>query len=630
MCGILGGTPSVEPLKFRTALRLLAHRGPDGEGVWQDGESVILGHRRLAILDASQIASQPMQYLGRYNIVFNGEIYNFLEIRRELEGFGYQFNSASDTEVLVAAFAHWGSHSLNRLNGMWAFAIWDSHKKSLFLSRDRMGEKPLFYIHDGARFVFASEQKALLPFLKEVRPSARFHSLCKNPYAYEGTEESLFQGIFRFPAAHYAWFSNGNFSKDRYWTPVQQTVAVPSRYEEQVELLRALLLDSCRLRMRADVSIGTGLSGGIDSSAVVAAIAVNGKHQGGERIASNWQNAFVASFPMTVMDESVHARAVADHLGIPLSEIAIDPSKHVDRLEHWAYLFEEIHEVNPIPHIILYQEMRKRGVVVSLDGHGGDELFCGYESSVLHALPSAVPRVDKMRMVLDTYRHIHPQNAQFRSMTSFQIALYLARSKVRDLLCTKNGWPFNKSDAQRDSLNSHLYDLSFKTVLPTLLRNYDHYSMMSGVEIRIPLLDHRIVDFAFSIPWQSKVRNGFTKAILRDAVAPWLPSGIVNRKTKIGFAPPIIDWMRGPLREYLLDEINSTSFRQANLIRSAHLGSEINAIILDTGPTTLYSAEQVWKEFGIYLWEKAFLQKQYWKSAEALPSESAMTRMRPP
>lgn len=618
--------PSIEPEKFRTALRLLAHRGPDGEGVWQDGGQIMLGHRRLAILDASQIASQPMQYLGRYTIVFNGEIYNFLEIRRELEGLGYQFKSASDTEVLVAAFAQWGPQSLNRLNGMWAFAIWDSRERRLFLSRDRMGEKPLFYVQDGAKFVFASEQKALLPFLKEVRPSAHFHSLCKNPYSYEGTEECLFEGISRFPAAHYAWLSQGNLSKSRYWAPAQQAAAVPSVYAEQVESLRELLLDSCRMRMRADVSIGTGLSGGIDSSAVAAAIAMNGKQQGGERIASNWQNAFVACFPMTVMDESVHARAVADHLGIPLSEIAIDPSKYVDRLENWAYLFEEVHEVNPIPHIILYQEMRKRGVVVSLDGHGGDELFCGYESSVLHALPSAVTQFDNPRMVLDTYHHIHPQNAQFKGMTPLQIILYLARSKVRNLFKTNNGWSVDNPAIRRDSLNSHLLDLSFHTVLPTLLRNYDRYSMINGVEIRIPLLDHRIVDFAFSIPWQSKVRNGFTKAILRDAIAPWLPSGIVNRRTKIGFAPPIIDWIRGPLREYLLDEMSSASFRQASLIRASHLGSELNAIIRDARPTTLYGAERVWKEFGIYLWEKSFLQKQYWKNAAALQNEPAMTR----
>lgn len=626
MCGILGAIPSVEPMEFQTALRSLAHRGPDGERVWQDGERVILGHRRLAIFDPSQIASQPMQYLGRYNIVFNGEIYNFLEIRRELEGLGYRFQSSSDTEVLVAAFAHWGHHSLNRLNGMWALAIWDSYEKKLFLSRDRMGEKPLFYIHDGARFIFASEQKALLPFLKEVRPSARFHSLCKNPYAYEGTEDSLFHGIVRFPAAHYAWFANGNFRKVQYWTAVQQAVTIPSKYAEQVELLRELLLDSCRLRMRADVPIGTGLSGGIDSSAVAAAIAVNGKRRGGERAASNWQNAFVASFPKTIMDESMHARAVSDHLGIPLSEIAIEPSGHVDRLENWAYLFEEIHEVNPIPHIILYEEMRKRGVLVSLDGHGGDELFCGYESSVLHALPSATPRADEMGMVLDTYYHVHPQNSQFRGMTPFQIVMYLARSRGRKLFKPKGAGTFNKSGVVHDSLNSHLLDLSFRTVLPTLLRNYDRYSMISGVEIRIPLLDHRIVDFAFSIPWQSKIRNGFTKAVLRDAVAPWLPSGIIERKTKIGFAPPIIDWMRGPLREYLLDEINSMSFRQASLIESSRLGSSLNALIRGAGPATLYSAEQVWKEFGIYLWEKAFLQKRYWKSSQMPQTKSTMTQ----
>ena len=177
MCGILGAIPSVDKVKFQKVLGLLAHRGPDGEGVWKDGGHAILGHRRLAILDMSSIAAQPMQYHDRYNIVFNGEIYNFLEVKKDLAALGHRFRSTSDTEVLVAAFAEWGASCLERLNGMWAFAIWDSIEKRLFLSRDRMGEKPLYYFHNGRQFAFASEQKALLPYLENVRPSSRFEAL---------------------------------------------------------------------------------------------------------------------------------------------------------------------------------------------------------------------------------------------------------------------------------------------------------------------------------------------------------------------------------------------------------------------------------------------------------------------
>lgn len=627
MCGILGSIPAVEPLEFLGALRTLIHRGPDGEGVWQDSGDVILGHRRLAILDKSDDASQPMHYLNRYHIVFNGEIYNFLEIRRELELVGHRFQSGSDTEVLIAAFSQWRSSCLTRLNGMWAFAIWDSVEKLLFLSRDRMGEKPLYYLHVGSKFVFASEQKALLPFLREVQPSDRFHILCKDPYEYEGTEESLFKGIHRFPAAHYAWFKNGKLNKSRYWAPLQQLTAVPSVYSEQIDVLRELLLDSCRIRMRADVPIGTALSGGVDSSVVAAGIAIVGKGQRNDRIPMDWQNAFTSSFPGSVMDESIHASAVANHLGIQLSKIAIHPYEHIGKLEQWAYQFEDIHEVNPIPHIILYHEMRKKGVLVSLDGHGGDELFCGYESSILHALPDAAPRKDALCTVLDTYRNCHPKNSLFNCMSIPEILLYLAKRKVRKIFGGNPRSVLRQTVFHLGSLNSHLLDLSVRTVLPTLLRNYDRYSMINGIEVRIPLLDHRIVDFAFSIPWSSKIRNGFSKSILRDAAAPWLPSNILYRKEKIGFAPPIGEWMHGPLREYLLDEINSTSFQQANLIRPTRLSAAIKGAILTKAAGNLYGTERIWKEFGIYLWEKAFLHKQQLKISR--PTESWPAEIHP-
>lgn len=612
MCGILGAVPSVEKVKFQNVLRSLAHRGPDGEGVWQDDEYAILGHRRLAILDLSSMAAQPMQFLGRYNIVFNGEIYNFLEIKRELEMVGYQFVSSSDTEVLVAAFAEWGANCLKRLNGMWAFAIWDSVEKLLFLSRDRMGEKPLYYFHNGCQFAFASEQKALLPYLDRVQPSNKFDLLCKNSYAYEATDECLFEGIKRFPAAHYAWLSGEKFTKHCYWSTLESDFVPPLDYQGQVECLRELLLDACRIRMRADVPIGTGLSGGVDSSAVAANISEVAKRSGLERVSANWQNSFVASFPGTVMDESAYAIQVAEHLGIKHTKVEINPSKYISQLEKQVYLFEDIHEVNPIPHIALYSAMRNNGIIVTLDGHGGDELFCGYESSPLHALPDAIWNRQAVKNILETYKDLHPQNEYFRGMSLSQIAWYLFKAKVR-MIRDEGFITENKLKKHFGGLNAHLFELSFRTVLPTLLRNYDRYSMMSSVEIRMPLIDHRIVEFAFLIPWSSKVKNGFTKAVLRDAVGAWLPVGIINRKDKIGFAPPIQDWIRGPLREYLLDEIESRSFIEADMIAPKRLGSAIRDIIYGNNKMTLYEAEQTWKKFNIYLWEKAFIQKQLWK-----------------
>jgi len=607
MCGILGAIPFVNETHFQNALQTLAHRGPDGEGIWKSEFDVILGHRRLSILDISDNASQPMHFNNRYHIVFNGEIYNFIEIRNELEKLGHIFTNNSDTEVLLRAFVEWGERCLVKLNGMWAFAIWDTIKKKLFLSRDRMGEKPLYYIKFTNKLFFASEQKALLPFLEQVRPAEKFNFLAKNSYLYESTEETLFLGIKRFPAAHFAWFQNDKLEIKRYWSPNSESLILPKSYEERVEFLRDLLLDACKLRLRSDVPIGTALSGGVDSSAIASSIAQVVKQSSVERIPHNWQNAFVASFPNTVMDESLPARKIANHLGINFFEILIKPENAVKSIENWAYLFEDIHEVNPIPQITLYRMMRENGIIVSIDGHGGDELFSGYESSILHALPSVKFNSEEFKMIIDTYSNIHPQNDQFGEMSKLRILPYLLKSKFNEWNRVKNDSVMHDFSNSCDSLGKHLLGLSFGSVLPTLLRNYDKYSMINGVEIRIPLLDSRIIDFSFALPWNDKIRNGYSKAILRDAVKPWLPDGIISNKTKIGFAPPIIDWMKGPLREYLLDEISSKNFDNSVLINSKKLKKAIFTIINETKPQALYHIESIWKEFGIYLWEKAFL-----------------------
>ncbi len=604
MCGILGILPPVSLEIFNVSLKSLAHRGPDGNGIWCDLDNqILLGHTRLSILDVTDSSSQPMHYLDRYHCVFNGEIYNYLEIRKELESFGYLFKTNSDTEVLIASYAKWGHGCLNHLNGMWAFAIWDSYSRELFLARDRMGKKPLFYVCNGNTFAFASEQKALLPFLKDVKPSENFQTMCDRSYLYEATDDSLFDGIYRFPAAHYAYFVGGNLKKERYWS-IHHSSKFLGTYSEQIERMSDLLLDSVRLRLRSDVAVGTGLSGGIDSSLIAAAISRVANSQDGQSVfGKNFQSAFVASFPNSEIDETNAAKTVANHLGIGLSAVKVNPAVSIDSIERWAYLFEEIHEVNWIPHICLYRGMRDAGIKVAIDGHGGDELFCGYETSVLHALVPASPNFLKMKMVVDSYRNIYPDSDQFGAMNYYEIFKFFTHS-VRSSY---------KNPDNLDALGRHLYELSFITVLPTLLRNYDRYSMINGVEIRMPLLDYRIVELAFNLPWDSKVRNGFSKAILRDIGKPWLPESILNNKKKKGFAPPIVDWLRGPLKEYMLDEMASSTFLEANLVQPKLLSKSVNQILNNNIPINLYEVENIWKKFNIYLWEKSFLQKKLWK-----------------
>ena len=394
MCGILGTIPSSENSLFKTALDTLTHRGPDDFGIENIDGEVSLGHRRLSILDISANGHQPMSdKSGRYSIVFNGEIYNFLEIKKELLQLGYSFVSTSDTEVLLNAFIEWGDKCVLKFNGMWALGIWDREKKELFLSRDRYGKKPLFLSEEDGKFIFASEMKAIYPFLKRVEISDDYQWMKKNLFFYESTDKCLIKGIKRFPAGYNGVYKDGKLKTNRYWNTLDHLVEVPNTYEEQVERFREFFMDACKLRMRSDVTIGTALSGGLDSSATIAAMANLSKNN--NSYSTDWQHAFVASFPGTPLDESHYAKMVTDHLGIGATFVDIEPLKHWDKLEDYFYLFEDLYITSPLPMIMLYESVKANGVTVTLDGHGADELLSGYQQGNLESLWDArwnIPR----------------------------------------------------------------------------------------------------------------------------------------------------------------------------------------------------------------------------------------------
>ena len=605
MCGILGSIPAINSDIFKKSLDLLNHRGPDDEGILNLGSSISLGHKRLAILDLSEKGKQPMSRYGRFHIVFNGEIYNFLEIRNDLQKKGYKFYSKSDTEVLLYSFIEWGHDCVNKFNGMWAFAIWNSEENTLFISRDRLGEKPLYYSFENNNFLFASEQKALLPLLNEVKVSSNFKNLVQNPYL--STKETLFSKIYKFPAGSSGLLKDNIFSIKRYWTPEINNEIYLCNYKDQLEYLNELILDSCKIRLRSDVPISTALSGGIDSSTVASY--VKDIYQGDFNFNKNSkkQTGFNLSFPNSVMDENYFSKMIADKLNINLTTVIPEPKLMSNNLEKVCYLFEDIQEVNPLPHFYLYKSIKDNGFTVSLDGHGGDELFCGYESSVLHALKDNIFDYKCIKDIYKIYSEIHPKNKYFKKMNLPRIFLYLLKENLRNNYLNNRHQKMSEVYSNLDSLSKHLFVLTFETVLPTLLRNYDRYSMMNGVEIRMPLLDYRIVNFAFSIPWQSKLNKGFTKIILRDQLKNKIPESIVQNKVKIGFSPPINDWMKGPLKEYILDEINSSLFRNSTLINAPKLKAKINNLILGDTNYSHYYSESIWKEFSTYIWEKLFL-----------------------
>ena len=620
MCGIFGViNKKIDRKLADKCVDRMEHRGPDGRGVWQE-EGTTLGHRRLSILDLSERGTQPMMYDNdRYVLAFNGEIYNFLEIRKELEAKGYSFKSDSDSEVLLASFCEWKQDCLKKFNGMFAFLLWDRKEKRLFIARDRFGVKPLFYTRlkgcDNA-IAFGSEMKVITPLMDDLRANRKLVTDPERIVFYESTGECVIEGIERFPAGSYAYADDKGMTITRWWNSLDNLVCVPKNYEEQVEEFRALFLDSCKLRMRSDVTIGTALSGGLDSSATICAMAHLSKNDSDVRMNKDWQHAFVASFPGTTMDETAYAKKVTDYLGIDSTFVTIDPVKAIDKLDDYIYLFEDVYLTSPIPMMLLYGSLRENHTLVTIDGHGADELFGGYTFDFIHALKDAKGSSER-DMVLNAYIDSFPKdssNIALKSQSKSGVYFnYLKRSLKDYLKRGSKGYKNVRAAGNSvyegfDTLNKILYASSHETILPTLLRNYDRYSMASGVEIRMPFMDYRVVSYALSIGWKSKLHNGYSKSIIRDAMAPYMPEEIAYRKSKIGFNTPIVEWMKGPLREYFEDMTLDRDFKSCEYIDASKVEGMIKNVINNPG-ATFADGEQTFSALYPYLWEKNVLKR---------------------
>ncbi|HHY55695.1 MAG TPA: asparagine synthase (glutamine-hydrolyzing) [Chloroflexi bacterium] len=595
MCGITGiwqldGAP-VDLSVLQAMTEAIAHRGPDGEGLKIAG-AIGLGHRRLAILDLSPAGHQPMSYAnGRYWITYNGEVYNFLELRHELEQLGHHFSSHSDTEVILAAYAQWGRNCLLRFNGMWAFAIWDAQEQTLFLARDRFGVKPLFYLLERDRIAFASEWKAFFSLPSFVRRIdwSTFLTALLNPYSQEGIEQCLLVGIRRLLPGHCMEVTPHVVRVYRWWQTLDHLQTPPTGLRAQAAHFLELFTDACRLRMRSDVPIGTCLSGGLDSSAIVCTLAAIGRQasQGGERLAQDWQRAFIATFPGAAVDERNYAELVVQATAVTPEYVTPTAADFLAHIDSAVYHLEGLDAGPTIQLWALYRRLRASGVVVTLDGHGGDELLGGYVSHVRHALYDA----GRLRQwpgrylqMLNTYRAMFrnasdsmrpPSSLQdlvIATNSWAQLAARLGRSLTgndkADLSPAATGlaqflhpdllglaptpeppyiWPGN------GHLEAALYREFHQTMLPTILRNYDRMAMAHGVEVRMPFMDWRLVTYVFSLPPESKIGQGFTKLVLREAMRGLLPEAVRTRRDKIGFAPPVVQWFQGELKQWLLD-----------------------------------------------------------------------------
>lgn len=559
MCGIagivnLGGNP-VEPADISRLTSLIAHRGPFGEGTWFSADrSLAFGHRRLAIIDPGEGGYQPMLSAdGRHVIVFNGEIYNFLELRRELEAQGTVFRSQSDTEVILAAWQAWREDMLPRFNGMWALAIFDTSTRELFLARDRFGIKPLLYAMSPERFIFASEQRALvrsglIDASVDVEVARR---LLLDAFGIEGSERTLFRQVRRLQGGHCMWLRQGKVSVRRWWRTVDHLPPVPATEADRVARFRELFQDAVALRMRSDVPIGTCLSGGFDSSAVICAMAAHEKAGMGPRDSTAWRHAFVATFPGASNDERPMAEEAAAWAEVAPTFLEIGRADALTDIDRILDDLDDVYIGLPSAVWLIYRQLRRQDVTVSLDGHGADELMGAY-------LQQGQTRAFRIRNAAEDLASRSPLARRgvdvLRALSLRRQGVYFLRGGLRDLPAQL---PLTAEDdvlpREWGGLNRRLYRMFHCTVLPTILRNFDRLSMAHGVEVRMPFMDWRLVTYTMALPDSSKSSEGYTKAVARRAMANLMPESIRTARLKVGFNSPMPEWLNGPLAGWTAD-----------------------------------------------------------------------------
>jgi len=584
MCGVAGIVDfrgqTVEPAEIENLTNRIAHRGPDGAGYWFSAErNVALGHRRLAIIDPGPGGYQPMlSNDGRHVIAFNGEIYNFLELRRELEALGESFRTQSDTEVILAAWRTWQEGMLSRFNGMWALAIFDTETTDLFLARDRFGIKPLLYAMSAQRLVFASEHRALvqsglIATSIDIEVARR---LMLDAFGVEGSERTLCREVRRLQGGHFMWVREGRLEIRRWWCTLDHLPPVPNSEAERVERFGELFRDAVALRMRSDVPIGTCLSGGFDSSAVICAMSAHEKAGMGPRDSAAWRHAFVATFPGALNDERPMAEQAAMWAGVDPTIMEIGRRDALTEIDRILEDSDDIYISLPSAVWLLYREVSRRKVLVSLDGHGADELMGAY-------LQEGRSGAFRLRNILAGAASNSPLASRcidiLRTMTVRGKGHYFLRGGLRAI-------PAQLSLVGEDdvlprewgALNRRLYRMFHSTVLPTILRNFDRLSMAHGVEVRMPFMDWRLVTYAMALPDASKSSDGYTKMVARRAMKGRMPESIRMGRRKVGFNSPMPEWLNGPLSGWLDRLLDQNVPAFAELVDEKRLCKTVNRL----------------------------------------------------
>ncbi|OSJ14103.1 asparagine synthase (glutamine-hydrolyzing) [Bradyrhizobium canariense] len=605
MCGIAGyidrrGAPADVAIITRMT-DAVAHRGPNGADHLVE-RNFALGHRRLSVLDLSRLGAQPMTSPdGLATVIFNGEIYNFIEIRALLVAEGHAFRSNSDTEVLLAAYRQWGERCVERFNGMWAFAILDRTTNSIFLSRDRFGIKPLYYTANGSVFAFGSEIRQLLPFL-DARVAER--DLVENfllVNSVDALDRTFFRGVLRLPAGHSARYDllTNEFRVFRHYNLTRRMGLEDVGLDELTARFLELFTDAIRLRLRADVKVGTCLSGGLDSSSVATIASGLYRAAGGGRF-----SAITAVSELASSDESAFARRVVDRSGLDWHQVRPTYDDFVDSLPDVVAAQEEpFGSPSLTMQYFVMAEAKRQGITVLLDGQGGDETLLGYEKYYAAHLFS-VWQADGPLALLRALQSIRANND---NMTYRSIAKYVAgglSSKARyDIhkrehayFRTFPGTPEHVSGfaaASRDAFTLQKLEMT-QTNLPILLRYEDKNSMHHSIEARLPFLDYRLVEFCLSLPPKAKINDGWTKWLLRNAMKARMDDQIVWRKNKFGFEAPDAIWV----------ERHTPQIGQA--IFSSYLIAELANKDVLRKLLPRMSLRNRWRLYSLALWERHF------------------------
>ncbi|MFH1562469.1 MAG: asparagine synthase (glutamine-hydrolyzing) [Nitrospirota bacterium] len=621
MCGIAGiYNLNNEPVSQDTLKRMcdvIRHRGPDDEGQWLDG-NIGFGHRRLSIIDLSTAGHQPMSNEdGTIWITYNGEVYNYVELRPELEAKGHRFISHTDTEVIIHAYEEYGEECLSKFNGMFAFALWDSRQNKLFCARDRFGIKPFYYYYDSQRFVFASEIKSLLEDEGiEKRPNNQI--ICDYLiYAYiDHTEDTFFEGIKQLPPAHYLVIKDGKVSIKRYWdiNPDEKLQSNSIDDTKCAQRFYELFEDSIRLRLRSDVPVGTCLSGGLDSSSIVCVV--------NKLLSRNLQNpqqkSFSSCFEDKTYDEREFIQEVVNKTRVDANFTFPDGNKLFDIIPDVIW-----HQDEPFGSTSIFAQWhvmklaKEKGVTVLLDGQGADELLAGYHPYYHYYFSDLIRTLQFKKLIeeLNLYFKYHSYPKLDTLLKLIQPLLsYGLRNSLKSILKMKmSNWvntDFAKIYQRRivpgqkykGCLEDRLYQDITNSSLPALLRYEDRNSMAHSVEARVPFLDYRLVEFVFSLPSSQKIRDGITKILLRNATKGILPEKVRMRMDKMGFVTPGDVWFRTVAKDKILEIFNSDSFKSRGYFNIDEIKREFDAHC--RGEKNLHFT--VWRWINLELWLQRF------------------------